>query len=711
MCVDIFLLWLFFWWWLCYVKRVGDHQGVSWVPTSRKTKTLGSIHGLRVMKSVSPTTSRSVNNQKTRGVGGLGPGLGSPTRRPGQAWVLWCLGAVLLLCTGCPSRQRIVLPKSKRGQRLQALELRNARRRSHKKRKLRVRPATRSTHAYTHYIQGRLHAIAQRHRRAIHSFKLALVYDPHSPYLYYCIAQQHMQKGKKKNAMYWAKKALEKNARYAPAHYLLGRLYWRRKEPKLALASFRKALKASPRFMQAYIALDNALNASASPFSQRLKLLHRLVKNLPEQYQGYFRLGQLHEQYGKHEKAIAYYHKAINRNPSNTTALFLVARLYERRKRWNKAIANYRTLLDYLPRQWGVRVRLGAAFLHRGAPHDAKLAAYQFAFIQREATRYVPAARAYFVGRELLRRGHSKRAIRWLRKALKQRKAFAGARYFLGVALRRQGKKRNALRALRKISASRRRLYLEAQVQIVEMLLEDKKIKRARRVIANIRANPRVRPSVWLKLSHAFVEHVPAAELSSEIKLLKAYRQRWKKHEELHYHHAYLYFKQKKMATCRKLLRSLLKRNKNHARALNFLGYLYAEEKIRLKEAQQLVSRALRLEPANAYYLDSLGWIYFQQGNLKRAKSILEEVHKRLPQEATVLMHLAQLYQKQGNNQGALGLYQKVRRLKTSVSIQRRAEAQIQHILRKAPSAAGLQRPTTKPAQTLSRNPKRAPRS
>ena len=41
---------------------------------------------------------------------------------------------------------------------------------------------------------------------------------------------------------------------------------------------------------------------------------------------------------------------------------------------------------------------------------------------------------------------------------------------------------------------------------------------------------------------------------------------------------------------------------------------MFAEKGIRLDEAQRLIQKALELEPENGYYIDSLGWAYYQQG-------------------------------------------------------------------------------------------------
>ena len=63
-------------------------------------------------------------------------------------------------------------------------------------------------------------------------------------------------------------------------------------------------------------------------------------------------------------------------------------------------------------------------------------------------------------------------------------------------------------------------------------------------------------------------------------------------------------------------LRDIVTRDPQDANALNSLGYMLAERGDRLDEAVELLQRALKIDPANPSFLDSLGWAYFQQGHL-----------------------------------------------------------------------------------------------
>ena len=88
--------------------------------------------------------------------------------------------------------------------------------------------------------------------------------------------------------------------------------------------------------------------------------------------------------------------------------------------------------------------------------------------------------------------------------------------------------------------------------------------------------------------------------------------------------------------------------------AYNALGYLYAEQGIKLDEAAALVLRALKSAPTSGAYLDSLGLIYLKQGKLDAAIEKLEQAIKYLPDTPEILLHLGDAYLQKGLKAKAL---------------------------------------------------------
>ncbi len=67
------------------------------------------------------------------------------------------------------------------------------------------------------------------------------------------------------------------------------------------------------------------------------------------------------------------------------------------------------------------------------------------------------------------------------------------------------------------------------------------------------------------------------------------------------------------------MMEKILSRDSEHADALNFLGYSLAEMGRDLERAVLLIEGALRIDPDNGYYVDSLAWAYYKQGKLGMA--------------------------------------------------------------------------------------------
>lgn len=100
------------------------------------------------------------------------------------------------------------------------------------------------------------------------------------------------------------------------------------------------------------------------------------------------------------------------------------------------------------------------------------------------------------------------------------------------------------------------------------------------------------------------------------------------------------------------------------ARAYNYLGYMWVEQNTNLDEAQQLIQRALDLEPGNGAYIDSLGWLYFKQGKYQEALTELMRAAESIEEpDAVVFEHIADTYDKLGKKAEAVLYWQKSQQL------------------------------------------------
>jgi tetratricopeptide (TPR) repeat protein len=98
-------------------------------------------------------------------------------------------------------------------------------------------------------------------------------------------------------------------------------------------------------------------------------------------------------------------------------------------------------------------------------------------------------------------------------------------------------------------------------------------------------------------------------------------------------------------------LRDLLKETPGNPIAMNNLGYFLLEREERFEEALDLIQQAVKIDPTNPSYLDSLGWAFFKLGKLPDAEKHLKEAVRFDSSSGTIHEHLGDVYLKQGKTE------------------------------------------------------------
>ena len=92
--------------------------------------------------------------------------------------------------------------------------------------------------------------------------------------------------------------------------------------------------------------------------------------------------------------------------------------------------------------------------------------------------------------------------------------------------------------------------------------------------------------------------------------------------------------------------------------AMNYLGYMWADNGENLEQALDLVRQAVALEPNNGAYVDSLGWALFRLGQFEEARRHLERANQLTPEDSTILEHLGDVYVALGDTGRARKAYE-----------------------------------------------------
>lgn len=143
--------------------------------------------------------------------------------------------------------------------------------------------------------------------------------------------------------------------------------------------------------------------------------------------------------------------------------------------------------------------------------------------------------------------------------------------------------------------------------------------------------------------------------------------------EEVNYTLSNVYVDQKKVDKATAVLEKLIEKNPDNSTYLNDLGYILADNNLRLNDAEKMVRKAMdidreqrkkikNLKPSedrdNSAYLDSLAWVLYKKKNYTEAKTLLlEAIKDEEGQHIEILDHLADVHEALGEKEEALKIW------------------------------------------------------
>jgi tetratricopeptide (TPR) repeat protein len=411
---------------------------------------------------------------------------------------------------------------------------------------------------------------------------------------------------------------------------LLGDAYTQTKDLPKAETAYRKATDLDPTELSHQRGLGQTL-MSEEKFSEALTVYQKLAEAMPDDADIYLRIAQIYREMHQLDHAEENLLKARQYAPGNLEVMYNEAMLYQAQGRDEDAI---RVLSDAVA---GVK---GQSAVLPSRRRSLAVLYQELGQLYKERQNYQAAVFTFnelgHLGDEEDRRARllimdAYRSAKDLPKALQSGKE-ALAKYPNDPAIRasqalllgeneqtEEGVK--MLRAQLTKSDADRDTYLSI-AQVYERARRYREAEEAARAAEVLPGRPRDNEMVWFVLGA-------------------------------------IYERQKFFDKAEEQFKKSLAVNPKNGSVLNYYGYMLGDLGQRLEEAADLVQRALKEEPYNGAYLDSMGWIYYRQNKLDDAVTTLRQALARDSHDPTIHSHLGDVYAKLGRNELAAAEWEK----------------------------------------------------
>lgn len=475
---------------------------------------------------------------------------------------------------------------------------------------------------------GRLDRLVGDSVGAEESFKAVLANDPDNEDAVTGLAAVYSERNDPKAAAALLEKLTSKNP--SPrAMVALANSYEQMRQFGPAADAYAKALALDPSRVELKAALaQNQTNAGR--YDDAIKTFQELAEDNPQEVLPYLGMAQIYREEKDYDQAERMIEKAKGLSPDNLDVQLEEVRLLDARGKVGDAIAVLKSVIGATSRRGGATSSQARAELL-----DSLGSLYRTdqQFDRAVATfREAAALNADSANREEGQIIETYRAQRDFAKAQNEADA-----------------------ALAKFPNDRMLTEVRAEV-LSDVGKTDEAVASLKKLLDG--KNSRGDLEVYLSISDVYSKAKNYIEMAKAIEAAEKLSTTDEDRATIAFRRGSMFERQKNYAGAEKEFRAALEIDPNNASALNYLGYMLADQGVRLQEAQELITRAVKLEPNNYAYLDSLGWVYFRQNRLPDAEQQLRRSLEMMGTDATIHDHLGDVYMKEGKLKDAIGQWQ-----------------------------------------------------
>ena len=497
--------------------------------------------------------------------------------------------------------------------------------------------------SYFYFLWGTHAEYEGRFDEAADAYQKALVCDPSARYIMHKLPLVHLKSGDTDQAI----TELSNNIQGAPddnaSRMLLARLYVQQKQFNRAIAQYEAVLDSDPGHEQALLRLGILLDQDGKTDLARAELT-RLISLHPDSYLGNLAMARIAK---SPDEAVTYYMRALELNRS-VELYSEITQFHIDRKEFDQAVALLTNALADAENNEQLRLLLALALLGQESDDAAVAELGLLPQYQNNPTQLTMVLSKLYV-----RLDNHQMAIKHLQELLAAREDPA-ARYLLGVIYSDLDQYDDALRTLESIGPEYDQ-FEDAVFLQAKMLRQSNSIDASLALLDRyLSAERTTRPMFYVIAASLYKE---SNRQEQALDVIKEGFSHYPEDEDILFEYGLLLEQSGRIEGAIEIMELLLEVNPDHAEALNFVGYTWADTNRNLDKALAYIERAVELRPGNGYIQDSLGWVHFRLGNLERAKEELLHAIQLVPDDPHIYDHLGDVYRALGDRRKAAEYY------------------------------------------------------
>jgi len=503
--------------------------------------------------------------------------------------------------------------------------------------------------SYFYFLWGSHAEYRGRFEEAAAAYQKALVCDPTALHIRHKLPLVHLKNGDTEQAMTVLMDSIRRESGDTASRMLLARLYVQQQKYLPAIDEYDAVLDREPDNEQALLRLGILLDQTGED-TRAKAVLAKLIRINPESYFGHLAIARTTT---SRNTALKHYEVARKLNPS-AELTNEIAQYHIDDEAYEESVETINSAQKKGMVNDQSRLLLVLALLGQGREEAA---AVELSLLPQYRSN--PGQLSLVIGKLYARLGDYPMAISHLRELLGS-DTDAEVRYLLGVIYSDLEQQDNALQVLEPIDPDAEEyedaLYLQAKIlhrtghtdQALAML-EDA-----------LSSEETSRPLFFIVAASLYKESDRADEALAVIRDGFAH---YPDNERILFEYGLLLENRDHIDEAVSVMEQLLEINPEHAEALNFVGYTWADNNQYLDKALDYIVRAVQLRPGNGYIQDSLGWVHFRLGNLERAREELMYAVELQPNDPHIHDHLGDVYRALDDESNAIKSYRQALRL------------------------------------------------